>query len=91
MEPFIPSKNSVSVNIVINSIPKEDIVLVRAAKDLTTKVIITSIQTNSQDNETSALILSLPYSYHHLRDMIKDREKLYNAYMKKIDNLYTNK
>lgn len=72
----------------INSISDEDIILVRAAKDLTTKVIVTSLHTDSQDNNTSTIVLSLPYSYYHLRDMIEDRETMYNVTVKKIDNIY---
>ncbi len=88
IEPYIPSGSSARVNVMINSITDDDIVLVRAAKDLITKVIITSLHTDSQDNTTSAIVLSLPYSYHHLRDMIEERESMYNATMKKIDNIY---
>lgn len=88
IEPYIPRGASTRVNIYINSIPDEDISLVRAAKDLTTKVIITSLHTDSTDNATSALVLSLPYSYHHLREMIKERESMYNATLKKIDDIY---
>ena len=65
-----------------------DVSLIRAAKDLTTKVIITSLHTDSQDNATSAIVLSLPYSYFHLRQMIEERESIYNATLKKIDNIY---
>ena len=60
----------------------------RAAKDLTTKVVVTSLHTDSTDNATSAVVLSLPYSYHHLREMIEERESMYNATLKKIDNIY---
>lgn len=88
IEPYIPVNASSRVNIYVNSIPEEDMTLVRAAKDLTTKVIITSLHTDSQDNATSAIVLSLPYSYHHLRDMIEERERMYNATLKKIDDIY---
>lgn len=88
IEPYIPIGASTRVNIYINSISEEDISLVRAAKDLTTKVIITSLHTDSIDNVTSAIVLSLPYSYHHLRDMIEERESMYNATLRKIDNIY---
>ncbi len=88
IEPYIPSGSSARVNVMINSISEEDMVLIRAAKDLTTKVIITSLHTDSNDNATSAIVLSLPYSYFHLREMIEDRESMYNATMKKIDNIY---
>lgn len=88
IEPYIPQGASTSVNIYINSISDEDITLVRAAKDLTTKVIITSLHTDSKDNATSAIVLSLPYSYFHLRQMIDERERMYNATLKKIDDIY---
>lgn len=88
IEPYIPVNASSRVNIYVNSISEEDMTLVRAAKDLTTKVIITSLHTDSQDNATSAIVLSLPYSYHHLRDMIEERERMYNATLKKIDDIY---
>ncbi len=88
IEPYIPTGKSARVNIMINSISDEDIILVRAAKDLTTKVIVTSLHTDSQDNNTSTIVLSLPYSYYHLRDMIEDRETMYNVTVKKIDNIY---
>lgn len=88
IEPYIPVNASSRVNIYVNSISEEDMTLVRAAKDLTTKVIITSLHTDSEDNATSAIVLSLPYSYHHLRDMIEERERMYNATLKKIDDIY---
>lgn len=88
IEPYIPSGSSARVNIMISSIDGNDVSLVRAAKDLTTKVIITSLHTDSQDNATSAIVLSLPYSYFHLRQMIEERENVYNATLKKIDNIY---
>ncbi len=88
IEPYIPSGSSARVNIMISSIDDNDVSLVRAAKDLTTKVIITSLHTDSQDNATSAIVLSLPYSYFHLRQMIEERENVYNATLKKIDNIY---
>lgn len=88
IEPFIPTGSSARVNVIISSIEDNDISLIRAAKDLTTKVIITSLHTDSQDNATSAIVLSLPYSYFHLRQMIDERESIYNATLKKIDNIY---
>ena len=88
IEPYIPTGSSARVNIIISSIEDNDITLIRAAKDLTTKVIITSLHTDSQDNATSAIVLSLPYSYFHLRQMIEERESIYNATLKKIDNIY---
>lgn len=88
IEPYIPTNSSARVNIMISSIEDDDISLIRAAKDLTTKVIITSLHTDSNDNETSAIVLSLPYSYFHLRQMIEDRENIYNATLKKINNIY---
>ena len=88
IEPYIPSGSSARVNIMISSIDDNDVSLIRAAKDLTTKVIITSLHTDSQDNATSAIVLSLPYSYFHLRQMIEERENVYNATLKKIDNIY---
>ena len=88
IEPYIPTGSSARVNIIISSIEDNDITLIRAAKDLTTKVIITSLHTDSQDNATSVIVLSLPYSYFHLRQMIEERESIYNATLKKIDNIY---
>ena len=88
IEPYIPTGSSARVNVIISSIEDNDITLIRAAKDLTTKVIITSLHTDSQDNATSAIVLSLPYSYFHLRQMIEERESIYNATLKKIDNIY---
>lgn len=88
IEPYIPTGSSARVNVIISSIEDNDITLIRAAKDLTTKVIITSLHTDSQDNATSAIVLCLPYSYFHLRQMIEERESIYNAALKKIDNIY---
>lgn len=88
IEPYIPTRNSARVSVIISSIEDNDIALIRAAKDLTTKVIITSLHTDSQDNATSALVLCLPYSYFHLRQMINERERIYNATLRKIDNIY---
>lgn len=88
IEPYIPTGSSARVNIIINSIEEYDISLIRASKDLITKVIITSLHTDSNDNATSAIVLSLPYSYFHLRQMIEDRENIYNATLKKINNIY---
>ncbi len=88
IEPYIPTGSSARVNVIISSIEDNDITLIRAAKDLTTKVIITSLHTDSKDNATSAIVLCLPYSYFHLRQMIEERESIYNAALKKIDNIY---
>ncbi len=88
IEPYIPTGSSARVNVIISSIEDNDIILIRAAKDLTTKVIITSLHTDSKDNATSAIVLCLPYSYFHLRQMIEERESIYNAALKKIDNIY---
>lgn len=88
IEPYIPKGASTRVSVIINSIPDEDISLVRAAKDLTTKITITSLHTDSKDNATAAIVLSLPYSYTHLREMIDERESMYNATLKKIDDIY---
>ena len=88
IEPYIPTGSSARVNVIISSIEDNDIILIRAAKDLTTKVIITSLHTDSKDNATSAIVLCLPYSYFHLRQMIEERESIYNATLKKIDNIY---
>ncbi len=73
IEPYIPTGSSARVNVIISSIEDNDITLIRAAKDLTTKVIITSLHTDSKDNATSAIVLCLPYSYFHLRQMIEER------------------
>ena len=88
IEPYIPTGSSARVNVIISSIEDNDIILIRAAKDLTTKVIITSLHTDSKDNATSAIVLCLPYSYFHLRQMIEERESIYNDALKKIDNIY---
>ena len=48
--------------------------------------------TETKDNinpaSTPAVVLSLPYSYFHLRQMIEERENIYNATLKKINNIY---
>ncbi len=88
IEPYIPAGSNARVNVIISSIEDEDVPLVRAAKNLTTKVIITSLHTNSKDNATSAIVLSLPYSYFHLRQVIEERENIYNAMLKKINSIY---
>lgn len=88
IEPYIPSGSSARINIIINSIEENDIPLIRAAKDLATKIIITSLHTDSTDNNTASIVLSLPYSYFHLRNMIEERENIYNATLKKIDKIY---
>ncbi len=88
IEPYIPSGSNARVNVIISSINDNDVTLIRAAKDLTTKVIVTSLHTDSKDNQTSAVVLSLPYSYFHLRQMIEERENIYNATLKKINNIY---
>ena len=82
------SGSNARVNVIISSINDNDVTLIRAAKDLTTKVIVTSLHTDSKDNQTSAVVLSLPYSYFHLRQMIEERENIYNATLKKINNIY---
>lgn len=88
IEPYIPAGSNARVNVIISSIEDDDVPLVRAAKNLTTKVIITSLHTNSKDNATSAIVLSLPYSYFHLRQVIEERENIYNAMLKKINSIY---
>ncbi|MDE7169988.1 MAG: hypothetical protein K2N67_07300 [Mucispirillum sp.] len=88
IEPWIPSGSSARVNIIINSIPEEDIIFLHAAHQLITKVIVTSLHTVSNDDKTAVLILSLPYSYNHLREVIKERERANKEAVKKINNLY---
>lgn len=88
LKPVLASKRKTKVSIIINSIPENDIILVRAAKDLTTKVIITNLTAIDKDKKYKNIILSLPYSYTQLVKMIQEKEMAYKATLKKIDNMY---
>ena len=87
IEPWLQAGSSTKITIYINSIPENDIVLVRAATNLVTKVIITSVQTDSKNKNTESLVLSLPHSYYSLKNIINERNSVYKATLKKIDNM----
>lgn len=87
IEPWINAGSSGKITIYINSIPEDDIVLVRAASNLMTKVIITSVQTDSKNKLTESLVLSLPYSYYSLKKIINERNAVYRSTLRQIDTL----
>ena len=64
IEPYIPSGSNARVNVIISSINDNDVTLIRAAKDLTTKVIVTSLHTDSKDNhiEKASLVSGLSHT-----------------------------
>lgn len=72
----------------LESIPGNDLVLIRAAKGLKTKVSVSSLQISSKIEDENSLILNLPYSYHRMRQLISDSEKLYNDTVNKINAIH---
>lgn len=87
----LASGKTANVKIHSENIPLEDLTLIRATRNLKTKVIITSLQTDSNNDNESVLILALPYSYFKMRDLLKESDEIYNKTVEKIKAINSNR
>lgn len=85
LAPNLKPKGRVIIKTLLNSVPENDLALIRAAKNLKIKVTVSSVQTGSKNENEQNLILSLPYSYHRMRELLSESELLYNDTVKKIN------
>lgn len=81
--PLAPGKSAV-VQTVISTVSPEDMELIRAAKNLKIKVLVSSLQTDSKNENESVLVLALPHSYFKMRKLIEESDKLYEDTVNKI-------
>lgn len=84
LSPILTPGKSQSIKTRIASIPQEDMVLIRATKNLKIKVLISSVQTDNATGDESILVLALPSSYYKVRELLHESEKLYNDTVEKI-------
>ena len=85
--PILKPNGKATVKASLNSIPQEDLILIKAAKNLKIKVTVSSIRTNSENENEKNIILSLPYSYYRMRELLKESELLYNNTVNKINEI----
>ncbi len=85
LAPNLKPKGRVIIKTLLDSMPENDLALIRAAKNLKIKVTVSSVQTGSKNENEQNLILSLPYSYHRMRELLSESELLYNDTVKKIN------
>lgn len=84
LSPMLAPGKSHSIKIRIASIPKEDMVLIRATKNLKIKVLISSVQADNATGDESVLVLALPSSYYKVKELLNESDKLYNDTVEKI-------
>ena len=85
LNPNITPNGKTAIKTFLDSVPENDLTLIRAAKNLKIKVTVSSVQTDSQNENEQNLILSLPYSYHKMRKLLSESEILYEDTVKKIN------
>lgn len=83
-KPTIGPGQTTAVTKKLSSVPEQDMTLIKAAKNLKIRVLISSLQTDSKKENESVIILSLPYSYHKMRELIEESDELYNDTVNKI-------
>lgn len=89
INPILQSKRKTNITINLSSISKSDLSMIRAAKNIKIKVTVSSVRTTSEDEHTKNLILSLPYSYYRMKELLAESEKVYNDTVKKINSIRT--
>lgn len=86
-KPTLGPNQTISVAKKLSSIPEQDMTLIKAAKNLKIRVLISSLQTGSKKENESIIILALPYSYYKMRELIEESDKLYNDTVNKIKDI----
>lgn len=85
--PILKPGQTQTIKVSMISIKDADLTLIRAAKNLKIKVLISSVQTDDPKADEAVLVLALPASYHKMRELIKESNKLYNDTVSKIKSI----
>lgn len=90
LTPLLHSKRKTTITIPLSSISKSDLSMIRAAINIKIKVTVSSVTTTSLNDSEKNLILSLPYSYYRMRELLEESEKVYNDTLNKINKIKIN-
>ncbi len=87
VQPFknaVAPGDNVTIKKTLQSIPAEDLELIKIARNLKIKISVPSIQTVMPNNNTEIYVLSLPYSYIRMQELLAENQKLYDDTIRKI-------
>ncbi len=72
----------------LDSIPEEDLELIKVARNLKIKISIPSIQAIVDDKKsTEIFVLSLPYSYIKMQELLDENAQVYTETVEKINSI----
>lgn len=68
----------------LQDIPSQDLELIKVARNLKIKISIPSVRIVKENNRNEIFVLTLPYSYHKMKELLTENKAVYTATVEQI-------